>query len=133
MKTNVFVNAGLVCAGLTSAAAPAFAQITEDPPERVVVTASLLGAVRSDLLGSSVTILSPIELENRQTRVLSDILRDVPGVAVNSLGVGQFTQVRVRGAEGNHTLALIDGMKVSDPFSRSTRNTVTTSARWLQQ
>src|SRR6187402_1885144 len=111
MKTNIFMNAGLVCAGLTTAAAPAFAQITEDPPERVLITASLLGAVRSELLGSSATILNPIELENRQTRVLSDILRDVPGAAVSSLGVGQFTQVRLRGAEGNHTLALIDGIK----------------------
>jgi len=118
MKTNTIVNVGLVCAGLTAAAAPAVAQIGEDPPERVVVTASLLGAVRSDLLGSSATILNPIELENRQTRIVSDILRDVPGVAVNRMGpVGQFTQVRLRGAEGNHTLALIDGMKVSDPFA----------------
>jgi vitamin B12 transporter len=118
MKTKTIMNAGLVYAGLTSAAAPGFAQITEDPPERVVITASLLGAVRSDRLGSSATILNPIELENRQTRIVSDILRDVPGVAVNRLGpVGQFTQVRLRGAEGNHTLALIDGMKVSDPFA----------------
>ena len=74
--------------------------------------------MRTDLLGSSATILNPIDLENRQTRVVSDILRDVPGVAVNRLGpVGQFTQVRLRGAEGNHTLAMIDGMKVSDPFA----------------
>jgi vitamin B12 transporter len=117
MKTNVFMNAGLVCTGLTSAVAPALAQITEDPPERVVITASLLGAVRSDLLGSSATVLNPIDLENRQTRIVSDILRDVPGVAVSGLGVGQFTNVRLRGAEANHTLALIDGMKVSDPFA----------------
>ena len=42
----------------------------------------------------------------------------MPGVAVNRLGpVGQFTQVRLRGAEGNHTLAMIDGMKASDPFA----------------
>ena len=67
-------------------AAPAFAQIDEEPPERVVITASLLGAVRTDLLGSSATILNPIDLENRQTRIVSDILRDVPGVAVNRLG-----------------------------------------------
>lgn len=111
----VFLNMSILCAGWS---APVLAQIDEEPPERVVITASLLGAVRTDLLGSSATILDPIDLENRQTRVVSDILRDVPGVAVNRLGpVGQFTAIRLRGAEGNHTLSMIDGMKVSDPFA----------------
>ena len=117
-KNNVFVNLSILCAGFASSAAPARAQGGDEPPERVLITASLLGAVRTDLLGSSATILDPIDLENRQTRAVSDILRDVPGVAVNRLGpVGQFTAVRLRGAEGNHTLSLIDGMKVSDPFA----------------
>jgi len=115
---NALLNLSILCAGLTSPAAPALAQLDEEPPERVLITASLLGAVRTDLLGSSATILDPIELENRQTRIVSDVLRDVPGVAVNRLGpVGQYTQIRLRGAEGDHTLALIDGIKVSDPFA----------------
>ena len=119
MKKNVFASLSILCAGLASSAAPAFAQLdVEEPPERVLITASLLGSVRTDLLGSSATILLPIDLENRQVRIVSDVLRDVPGVAVNRLGpVGQLTQVRLRGAEGNHTLAMIDGMKVSDPFA----------------
>ena len=119
MKTKIFLTILVApCAGLPCAATPAFAQLQEEPPERVLITASLIGSVRTDLLGSSATVLSPIELENRQTRVVSDVLRDVPGVAVNRLGpVGQATQVRLRGAEGNHTLTLIDGMKVSDPFA----------------
>ncbi len=115
---SVFLNVSILCAGLASHAAPAWAQIEEDPPERVTITASLLGNVRADLLGSAVTILNPIDLENRQVRIVSDALRDVPGVAVNRLGaVGQFTQIRLRGAEANHTLAMIDGIKVSDPFA----------------
>ena len=111
------INLSIVCAGLTPAFA-VLAQESDDPPERVLVTASLLGSVRSDLLGSSATVLEPIDLENRQVRIVSDVLRDVPGVAVTRLGaVGQFTQVRLRGAEGNHTLALIDGIEVSDAFA----------------
>src|SRR6185503_10816262 len=119
MKTKTFFTRLVVpCAGLASAATPVFAQLDEAPPERVVVTASLLGGVRTDLLGSSATIIEPIDIENRQVRIVSDVLRDVPGVAVNRLGpVGQFTQVRLRGAEGNHTLTLIDGIKASDPFA----------------
>ena len=87
------------------------------PQEQVLITASRLGGIRSDLLGSSSTILEPIDLQLRQTVIVSDILRDVPGIAVSRTGpVGQFTQVRIRGAEANHTLVLIDGIKASDPF-----------------
>src|SRR6266567_1696575 len=87
------------------------------PQEQVLITASRLGGIRSDLLGSSSTILEPIDLQLRQIVIVSDILRDVPGVAVSRAGpVGQFTQVRMRGAEANHTLVLIDGIKASDPF-----------------
>jgi vitamin B12 transporter len=120
MKNRTFVvKLTIPCVGLACAASPALAQVTDmEPPERVLVTASLLGAVRTDLLGSSATIIEPIDLQNRQIRIVSDALRDVPGVAVNRLGaVGQFTAVRLRGAEGNHTLTLIDGIKASDPFS----------------
>ena len=86
--------------------------------EPIVVTASRSGdGVRADLLGSSVTVLDAQALDDRQTRVVSDILRDVPGVAVSRTGgVGGFTQVRIRGAESNHTLTLIDGIEVSDPY-----------------
>ena len=115
---SVLLNFSVLCAGLSLSSAPAWAQIEPDVPERVLITASLLGNVRVDLLGSSATILTPIDLENRQVRIVSDVLRDVPGVAVNRLGaVGQFTQIRLRGAEANHTLAMIDGIKVSDPFA----------------
>ncbi len=56
-------------------------------------------------------------MEDRQTAVVSDVLRDVPGVEVSRSGaVGAPTQVRMRGAEGNHTLVLIDGVKASDPY-----------------
>jgi vitamin B12 transporter len=108
-------------AGLTAFAMPALAQpaaASGDVPEQVVVSASLLGAVRTDLLTSSATVLTPIDLQDRQTQIVSDILRDVPGVAVNRGGaVGSLTQVRIRGAESNHTLVMIDGIKASDPFS----------------
>jgi vitamin B12 transporter len=68
--------------------------------------------------GSAVTIITAEELEAKQIRIVSDALRAVPGVAVNRSGpVGTFTQLRLRGAEANHTVVLIDGMKINDPFS----------------
>ncbi|HTN14293.1 MAG TPA: TonB-dependent receptor [Sphingomonadaceae bacterium] len=84
----------------------------------IVVTASRSGeGVRADQLGSSVTVIDNEALQERQTRIVSDILRDVPGVAVSRLGaVGGQTQVRLRGSEGNHVLVLVDGIEVADPY-----------------
>ncbi len=108
---------------LVLAAAPALAQAdptqpTIDARDTIVVTATRSGtALPADLLGASVTVLDATALDQRQTRVVSDILRDVPGIAVSRVGaVGGMTQVRLRGAEANQTLVLIDGIKASDPY-----------------
>jgi len=105
------------------AATPALAQTSTLPAdngdgEPIVVTASRSGdAIPADLVGASVTVIDAQEIEDRQTRILSDVLRDVPGVAVSRIGaVGGQTQIRVRGSESNHTLVLIDGIKASDPY-----------------
>jgi vitamin B12 transporter len=84
----------------------------------VVVTGSrATGGTPADQLGASITVLDSEALERRQTRVVSDILRDVPGIQVSRAGaVGGITQVRMRGGESNHTLVLIDGIEASDPF-----------------
>ena len=109
----------------TAAAAPAFAQSNPTVPTRdedgndIVVTGSRSGdgtEVRN--LPASVTLISNEDLQERQTRIVSDVLRDVPGVAVSRTGaIGGLTQVRVRGSEGNHVLVLIDGIKASDPYN----------------
>lgn len=102
-----------------AAASPAIARETvpaEEAIDTVVVTASRSGeAVPVDQVGASVTVIDAEALEQRQTRTLSDVLRDVPGVAV-SRQIGGLTQIRIRGTEGNHVLTLIDGIEVSDPF-----------------
>lgn len=88
------------------------------PLEQVIVSATRAGdGVRRDVLGASITVLETEDLQQRQTRIVSDVLRDVPGVSVSRSGtVGNLTQIRVRGTEGNHVLVLIDGMEASDPY-----------------
>jgi vitamin B12 transporter len=101
------------------AADPPASDQTSDPVvDPLVVTASRSGdATPIDLIGASVTVIDDQALQQRQTVVVSDVLRDVPGVAISRTGgVGDMTQVRIRGAEGNQTLVLIDGIKASDPF-----------------
>ena len=80
-----------------------------------VVTATRY-AVPAETIGSSLTVITEEELKQKQVRFVSDALRDVPGVAVSRSGTfGALTQVRIRGAEANQTLVIIDGVKMNDP------------------
>ena len=93
---------------------PAADETVERLPE-IVVSASRT-PLEARAAGSAVTVITAEELESKQVRMVSDVLRDVPGLAVNRTGaVGAITQVRIRGAEANHTLVLIDGVEVNDP------------------
>jgi vitamin B12 transporter len=120
---------GSVAAAALVWTAPAWAQDTstadegQDQPEirtaaarndEIVVTSRSGRLDQPARYPGSVTVITAEYVENRQTREIADILRDVPGVAVT--GVAGQTQIRLRGAEGNHVLVLVDGIEVSDPF-----------------
>lgn len=83
----------------------------------IVVTASrTLVPLKS--VGSAIDILTSEDIASRPRFEVSDLLRAIPGVAVNRSGQrGAQTQVRLRGAEGNHTLVLINGIEVGDPMT----------------
>lgn len=84
-------------------------------PEPILVSASRDGSLTGEDYTGSALVITPEDLENRQTRDIADILRDVPGVAV--AGIAGQTQIRLRGSEANHVLVLVDGIEVSDPFA----------------
>ena len=85
--------------------------------EQVVISGSRTESTLADT-GSAISIITGAELERRQIRLVSDALRAVPGIAVSRQGpIGTVTQVRIRGAEANHTVVLIDGVKINDPFT----------------
>ncbi|QCB43861.1 TonB-dependent receptor [Sphingomonas sp. PAMC26645] len=99
-------------------ASPAYAQDIPDPdaPE-VVVTATRAAQPLSEI-GQAVTVIDRAEIERRQTTVVSDLLATTPGVTVTRNGtVGALTSVRIRGAEADQTLVVIDGVRVNDPSS----------------
>ena len=86
--------------------------------EEVLVSASLLpiAATRS---ANAITVIDSEQLKNRAAISVSDLLRDIPGLAVSRSGVqGSQTQIRVRGAQANHRLVLIDGVEANDPSQR---------------
>lgn len=105
------------CAGIILSATITAPSLGADSIEKIVVTGNRIGQTTEDRLGTAVTIISEGQLEQRQTVYVSDILRDVPGLAISRTGgPGGATQVRTRGSEGNHTLVLFDGAEVNDPF-----------------
>jgi vitamin B12 transporter len=85
--------------------------------DELVVTAGLAPVALRDV-ATSVTVISREEIERRQVKYLAELLRDVPGFSVSqSGGPGTYTQVRVRGAESNQLLVLMDGIRANDPAS----------------
>lgn len=67
-------------------------------------------------IGNATTVITRDQIEQRQARYVTDLLRSVPGFSVSHTGVtGSQTQVRVRGSEANHVLVLIDGVRANDP------------------
>ncbi len=102
---------------LTGAFACAADEADAENLDNIIVTASR-APIRAPEVGSSVTVIDREEIEYRQARYVTDILRSVPGFALSHTGgVGTQTQVRVRGSEANHVLVLVDGMRANDPAS----------------
>ncbi|SJM68893.1 Outer membrane vitamin B12 receptor BtuB [Brevundimonas diminuta 3F5N] len=85
--------------------------------EDVVVTANR-SAQPIERVGASVTVLTQAAIEARQTPAVVELLAQTPGVSfTRNGGVGTSTGVNIRGAESQHTVVLIDGVKLNDPSS----------------
>lgn len=82
--------------------------------EGIVIESAGLQPSEANKLGSAYTVITAEDLQQRQIRNAGDALRAVAGVNVSrSGGPGQLTDVRIRGAEANHAIVLIDGVEVS--------------------
>ncbi|WP_269713585.1 TonB-dependent receptor plug domain-containing protein [Caulobacter sp. NIBR2454] len=117
-------------AALLFAAAPAFAdQVAADADvagrvgssatavDQLVVTATR-SPVSAEKIGSTVTVLDEAYIEDSQRLVVVDLLQETPGVSfVRNGGPGTTTSVFIRGGESQHTVAIIDGVKLNDPSS----------------
>ena len=126
---------------LLACAAPAFAQQQEEPgpcgievqfsegrcgrsfgielpSDSLVVVTAARAEQDAREVGQAVTTLTREQLDRRQTQSVADLLATTPGITVTRNGsVGGFTGVRIRGAEAEQTLVVIDGVRVNDPSS----------------
>ncbi len=116
--TSTRILSGILCLSgalfVRAGAAAADGADVKVAPETVVSADRLPTDIRK--VGSAVSVLDQQQIQQRQQLFGSELLRDVPGLSVSRQGTfGDNTQIRVRGAEANHVLVLIDGMKVNDP------------------
>ena len=83
----------------------------------VIVTANR-SAQAADRVGQSVTVLTTEAIETSQTVSVADLLVRTPGVSLSrNGGIGGSTALRIRGAESDQTVVVIDGVKLNDPSS----------------
>ena len=95
--------------------APAYA----DQLPEIVVTADRVEEPIGQT-GASVTVIPAAEVEKLGTKGVADVLRGVAGLDVDEAGgVGAATQVRLRGADSDETVVLVDGVQLTDPWSTS--------------
>ena len=83
--------------------------------EEILVSASLI-PITANRSANAITVIDSEQIKLRAAQSVSDLLRDVPGLAVSSYGaLGSTTSIRARGSESNHLVVLVDGVEVNDP------------------
>ncbi|MEO0424947.1 MAG: TonB-dependent receptor [Pseudomonadota bacterium] len=108
--TSLTLALGLLAQPLSSIAQDAS---IEEIDEELIVIGSRL-PTQQYKLGNVVTTLDSAAIDSVGVQYGADLFRFVPGVAVSrSGGFGGMSQLRLRGAEANHVLVLVDGIDVS--------------------
>src|SRR5438045_5426749 len=88
--------------------------------DQIVITASR-APVTETQTPASVSIIDHETIDRLDEPLVSALLRLTPSAAISTSGpAGSLTEVRIRGAEANHSLLFIDGIKVNDPASGDT-------------
>jgi vitamin B12 transporter len=109
MKTILWVVAGF--AGLSAMAAVQAADIS--PADTLIVTATRTEIPLSDAT-VPVTVISREDIELSLASDLAELLRFQAGIDLGrNGGPGQATSVFLRGTESNHTLVLMDGVRIN--------------------
>jgi vitamin B12 transporter len=104
----------VLAASLVATAVPATAQQAFRLDE--IVFAGGLSPVPQAALGRSVTVITADEIRDRQIDQLPDLLRSLPGIAVNRTGgPGGLVDLRLRGTKARHVLVIMDGVRLDLP------------------
>jgi vitamin B12 transporter len=98
--------------------AAAWGAAAPPPPEETIVVTASLEPVRPEESPASVTLIDERRIEALGAPLVADLARLAPGISVAVSGAqGSLTQIRIRGAEANHSLLFVDGIAFNDPAS----------------
>ena len=101
-----------------TAPAPDVAGASATSQAETVVVIANRSPLPIDQVGQSVSVLTGDQIRLDQETSVADILARTPGVVLDRTGgPGQTTSVFIRGADSDHTVVLIDGVKVNDVSS----------------
>ena len=85
------------------------------PNTEIVITAERAPEEAAET-SASVTIIDGAQIERLGEPLVPALLRMTPSISVTTSGpAGSLTEVRIRGAENNHTLLFVDGIRANDP------------------
>lgn len=99
-----------------------------EPSLGTIVVTATRSEQRIEQATTSISVITADDIQSRNADVVTDVLRDVPGVDVAQQGSkGNTASVYLRGAESAQTLILVDGVEVNSPtlggFNFGTLNT----------
>ncbi|HIF9102034.1 TPA: TonB-dependent receptor domain-containing protein [Photobacterium damselae] len=99
-------------ATLCSSFAPlAFAADDVDSNDVMVVTANRFAQPLKTVI-APISVVTKEEIDAIQAKSMAEVLRLLPGVQVVSGGLGQNTEVYVRGTSSKHLLVMINGVRI---------------------
>ena len=108
------------CAAAAVLILPAKTLFASDEIETIVVTETRIPTTISESL-SAVSVLDREDIERYQSSELFDLMSRVPGVSfVRNGGRGTPTAMSLRGNQGDHSLFMVDGVRVGSATLGST-------------
>jgi len=117
MHRLIYLAALLTTASIFSIQAAAndvIPDVGDETVDNIVVTGHLTPATVPQI-SSSFSVVERLQFEQRQSIFATNLLQDLPSLAVSRSGTfGSKTAIRVRGAEANQVMVMIDGMQVND-------------------
>lgn len=88
--------------------------VTDDDSDNKVIVTATRTATNVDQVLATSTLITRKEIEESQALSVADVLRTKTGIDIASNGgPGQTTSIFIRGAESDHTLIMIDGVKMN--------------------
>ena len=86
------------------------------PQEAIIIVTASRSAEAENTTPASVTLIDARRIERIGAPLVTDLLRLAPSLAVSVSGpAGSLTDVRIRGAEANHSLLFVEGIRANDP------------------